>query len=248
MGIKKTQKQFEDEVYKLYGDEYIVTGTYESNKKNISVYHRRCNREIMVNPYHLLHGHGCRKCACAHLRDERRKTTEEFQKELDEMYDFEFEVVTEYDTAKTDITIRHKRCGELITKKPNRILSKKFTCPNCRKYKSKGEIKIEKILKNNDIRFEPQYKYEGLFGLGGGLLSYDFYLPDYNLLIEYQGEYHDGTARNQTKEEFEIQQEHDRRKRNYAKEHNIELMEVWYSDFDNIGKILESRLLIQQSA
>ena len=151
MGIKKTQKQFEDEVYKLYGDEYIVTGIYESNKKNISVYHRRCNREIMVNPYHLLHGHGCRKCACAHLRDERRKTTEELQKELDEMYDFEFEVVTEYDTAKTDITIRHKRCGELITKKPNRILSKKFTCPNCRKYKSKGEIKIEKILKNNDI-------------------------------------------------------------------------------------------------
>ena len=59
-----------------------------------------------------------------------------------------------------------------------------------------SEIKIEKILKNNDIRFKPQYKYEGLFGLGGGLLSYDFYLPDYNLLIEYQGEYHDGTARN----------------------------------------------------
>jgi hypothetical protein len=32
-------------------------------------------------------------------------------------------------------------------------------------------------------------------------------------------------------------------KSNYAKEHNIELMEIWYWDFDNIEQILESRLL-----
>ena len=243
MGIKKTQKQFEDEVYEIYGDEYIVTGTYISNKKNISVYHNKCGRDIMVNPYHFLHGHGCRKCACAHLRDERRKTTEEFQKELDEMYNFEFETVTEYDTAKTDITIRHKKCGELITKTPNQILSKVISCPNCRKYKSKGETKIQEILESNNIDFETQKKYDDLRGVKNCMLSYDFYIPSKNTLLEYQGEYHDGTARNQTDEEYIVQQEHDKRKREYAKEHNIELMEIWYWDFDNIEQILESRLL-----
>ena len=75
-----------------------------------------------------------------------------------------------------------------------------------------------------------------------------FYLPKENILIEYQGEYHDGTARNQTNEEFKVQQEHDKRKREYAKSHNIELLEIWYYDYNNIEEILQSRLLLKQSA
>ena len=38
MGIRKTQQQFEDEVYEKYGSEYIVIGTYLSNKKSIWIY------------------------------------------------------------------------------------------------------------------------------------------------------------------------------------------------------------------
>ena len=87
-----------------------------------------------------------------------------------------------------------------------------------------------------------QHKYDNLRGVNNGLLSYDFYLEQYNLLIEYQGQYHDGTARNQTKEQFEIQQEHDRRKKEYTKSHNIELLEIWYWDFDNIETILNNKL------
>jgi very-short-patch-repair endonuclease len=70
-------------------------------------------------------------------------------------------------------------------------------------------------------------------------LSYDFYLPSYNLLIEYQGEYHDGTANNQSKDAFLRQQEHDKRKLEYSVEHNIELLEIWYYDFENIENILQ---------
>ena len=87
-----------------------------------------------------------------------------------------------------------------------------------------------------------QKKYKDLTGVNSGLLSYDFYIPQKNILIEYQGEYHDGTAGNQTNEEFIIQQEHDRRKRQYAKDHNIKLLEIWYWDFDNIEEILSREL------
>ena len=78
-----------------------------------------------------------------------------------------------------------------------------------------------------------------MIGLKEGLLSYDFYLPKYNLLIEYQGEYHDGSVHKETKERFERQQEHDRRKREYAERNNIKLLEIWYWDFDNIEEILK---------
>ena len=73
-------------------------------------------------------------------------------------------------------------------------------------------------------------------------MSYDFYIPSYNLFIEYQGEYHDGTVSIQTEINFLRQQEHDKRKRNYAKLHNIQLLEIWYWDFDNIYEILNNTL------
>ena len=64
----------------------------------------------------------------------------------------------------------------------------------------------------------------------------------YNLLIEYQGEFHDGTAWQQTEIDFLRQQEHDKRKKNYAKKNNIGLLEIWYWDYDNIEQILNEVL------
>ena len=75
--------------------------------------------------------------------------------------------------------------------------------------------------------------------MGKGNLSYDFYLPKYNLLIEYQGEFHDGSAGKYSRINIKKQQEHDRRKKQYAKDNNIKLLEIWYWDYDNIEKILE---------
>jgi ribosomal protein S8 len=139
-----------------------------------------------------------------------------------------------------------------------------FRCPECNS--SKGEKKIEeyfnkngflnikqdkyKILDNidkiNNIYFIPQKEFDGLLGLGNGLLSYDFYLPNikYNLLIEYQGEQHEKyiPGMHKSKEEFKKQQEHDRRKRKYAQNNNINLLEIWYWDFDNIEDILYREL------
>ncbi|PAD70718.1 hypothetical protein CHH83_02625 [Bacillus sp. 7586-K] len=117
-----------------------------------------------------------------------------------------------------------------------------FRCPSCEF--SKGEKEIEKYLITNNITFHSQKEFNGLLGTGGGLLSYDFYLPSLNLLIEYQGEFHDGTAHIQSEKDFLKQREHDKRKREYAKSHNIDLLEIWYWDFDNIEGILINKLNI----
>jgi hypothetical protein len=118
-----------------------------------------------------------------------------------------------------------------------------FRCPKCQY--SKGEKRIEEWLTNKIIEKIPQKEFNGLIGLRGGLLSYDFYLPRYNLLIEYQGEQHERFIRgfHKSKKDFERQQEHDVRKRKYAKEHNIRLLEIWYWDYDNIEDILKKELI-----
>ena len=247
MSKKKTQEEFEQEVYEKTNGEYIVVDKYINNRTKIWFFHIPCGHYKHVQPNHVLKNQGCKECGVRNWADTRIKTHDEFVKDLYNVFGDEYTVISEYTHSKNPIDIRHNVCGHVWTTTPNPLL-KGHGCPYCAYGRSKGETRIENYLTNLHINFESQQKYDGLLGLGNGQLSYDFYLSDYNLLIEYQGEYHDGTARLQSIEEFEIQQEHDRRKRDYAKKHNIELMEIWYWDFDNIEQILESRLLIQRSA
>ena len=80
-------------------------------------------------------------------------------------------------------------------------------------------------------------------GVGDGLLRFDFYLPDYNLLIECQGEQHKRWIEGwQTKKDFEDLQIHDKRKKDYCKKNNIKLIEIWYNEIDKIEEILINKL------
>ena len=139
-----------------------------------------------------------------------------------------------------------------------------FRCPDCNFSLGEEEISFhlinnnwtkisqddyEKLLVGSIIKYYiPQKTFKGLIGVGNGLLSYDFYLPKYNLLIEFQGKQHEkpvdfaGKGKEWAEKQFEQQKEHDKRKREYAEENKIKLLEIWYKDFDNIETILEKEL------
>ena len=123
-------------------------------------------------------------------------------------------------------------------------LNKSNTGVFCRECNSSQlEIKTKDILIKYDIKYNSQVEYDGLLGLKGGNLSYDFYLPDYNLLIECQGQQHKEWQEGwQSKEIFENQQINDQRKRDYCKRNNIKLIEIWYYEVDNIEEILKEEL------
>lgn len=137
-------------------------------------------------------------------------------------------------------------CGNVVSVETGSLKSGHSLSCGC--LNSKNELKIQSILNKHNIKYIPQMKYKGLLGVGEGQLSYDFYLPDYNILIEYQGEFHDGNIRyydmdkDKLKEKLAVQQEHDRRKKQYAKDHNIDLIEIWYYEHKN-DKELEKLLL-----
>lgn len=137
------------------------------------------------------------------------------------------------------------KCGvEFVRLLSSVSRSRNILCDKCNS--SIGEIEIYNYLATRNINFTPQKTYEGLVGIRGGNLSYDFYLPEYNLLIEYQGEQHEKFIKgiHGKIDVFYRQQEHDKRKKEYAKENNITLLEIWYWDFDNIEEILKNELNI----
>ena len=128
-------------------------------------------------------------------------------------------------------------CGEEIIVRSSALLHGYTKSCGC--MKSHGEYYISTYLLSNSINFEKQKKFSDLLGVGGGNLSYDFYLPNHNMLIECQGEQHESPIEYfGGEEQFAIQQEHDRRKREYAKDNGYKLLEISYKDYNNIDNIL----------
>lgn len=182
---------------------------------------------------------GCPKCAGNAV-----KTTEEFENELSDYAPF-FKLLSPYERATKKVHVQCKDCGHDDWITPNKLKSGQG-CKYCKE--SGGEKRIRYFLEKNHIRHDSQKTFDGLIGLGGGLLSYDFYLEDYNCLLEFQGIQHEKPTKFKkesveiTNKKFEKQQKHDNLKREYAKLHNIELLEIWYYDYDNIEQILRDKL------
>ena len=191
----------------------------------------------------LKNGYGCKYCGIERVGEHRRLDLNEvkniFAKNNMKLIDGQ-----EYHNTSqlmAYICLNHQEQGVQYMTTSNAYRNH---CPYC--HQSKGEDKISKFLLSHQIDFISQYKLDDLVGIKGKPLSYDFYLPNQNLLIEYQGEFHDGSTRGlQTHQEFIIQQEHDRRKREYARSHHIKLLEIWYYDFINIEDILSDFITTQ---
>lgn len=112
-------------------------------------------------------------------------------------------------------------------------------CPICRI--SKGERKIMDWLENYKIFYIYDSEYfEDLLSARGNPLRPDFIIEDKKIWIEYDGEFHFGERFEG--DSFEIMQEHDKLKNEYAKRNNWKLIRIPYWEFDNIEKILEKEI------
>lgn len=109
-------------------------------------------------------------------------------------------------------------------------------CPICAT-KSKGEDKISEILTAKNISFTRQKRYADC--KNKRVLPFDFYLDDYDILIEYDGRQHYvGYSAFGGNDTLKKTQFHDSIKNKYCKDNNIILIRIPYWDFGNIEKIL----------
>lgn len=236
---KKTTEQFKQDLYDKYGDEYTVLGEYINNKTEILIRHNKCGNEWYTKPNYILSGYQCPKCY-----GNIKKSTEQFKKEIYNLYGDEYEVLGEYHGNKRKILMKHNKCGCEWMVIPNNIL-RGSTCPVCNE--SKGENKITEWLRQNNINYIKEYKFEDCKHIRP--LPFDFYLPDYNICIEYDGEQHfepvDFSSKDYKKalRQFKLIQKRDEIKNNYCKSNNIKLIRIPYTQFDNIEDILQIEIL-----
>ena len=139
-------------------------------------------------------------------------------------------------------------CGNIVYAISSNLLDGHTKSCGC--LKSSGEEKIIQILKENNIKFETQKTFETCrFEDTNALAKFDFYLSDYNILIEYDGKQHylsNGTGYYTQNKIYTIQQ-HDNFKNQWCKDNNIKLIRIPYTHYDDISikdLLLNSSFLI----
>lgn len=100
---------------------------------------------------------------------------------------------------------------------------------------SRGEIKIEEILKKAELNFTMEQSFEGLNSSNGRPLRFDFAVFDddgnIDFLIEYQGRQHyEPSSKFGGKRGFYQQQFNDNKKRRFCSLHDITLVEIPYTE------------------
>lgn len=105
---------------------------------------------------------------------------------------------------------------------------------------SRGEIKISEILDMNNLKYVEEYSFKGLNSENGRPLRFDFAVFDddgnIDFLIEYQGKQHyEAVTKFGGKKGLYQQQHNDNQKRRYCALHNINLIEIPYTDYDKVN-------------
>ena len=147
----------------------------------------------------------------------------------------EFKLIGEYEGQYKKTLFRHE-CGFIFNMRPKDLINGHSYCPKCSKKACKGERKIIRILEDLHINFIREKTFDW-----SNKRRYDFYLPDYQLLVEYNGIQHYKEVENFFLP-LEEQKKIDNWKIEKAKENGLEVFVISYLDFDNIEKILVQRL------
>lgn len=185
----------------------------------------------------IIKGKGCIYCGFDKLAKSSMLTKEEVIDRL-KTINPNLEMIDEYNGTQFHNTFKCKKCGHIWI---SNICTVSF-CPHCEKF-YKGEKAIEEILLDMGIDFETQKRFIDCKDKRS--LPFDFYLPNHNICIEYQGKQHYYALDYFGGEEaFDIRCLHDDIKRKYCKKNTIKLIEIpyWYDTKEKISIILKKEM------
>ena len=105
---------------------------------------------------------------------------------------------------------------------------------------SKGERKIAIFLENNSYKFEQEKTFESCRSPKNNLLRFDFFLPELNTLIEFQGHHHFKPVNKYRKAKIvhEKTKIHDKIKKDFVIKNKITLIEIHHKEYDSIEEYL----------
>lgn len=241
-GKNRTTNDFKQTVSKIL-PEITVIGEYESVRSKILVRCNVCGHEWSPASRSLLGGEGCPICAKEKRAKSRRKSQQDFESDLRSVSP-NIIVLGEYKGTHSKIKCRCIKHNNEWESFPSNLLNGSAGCPMCaierfNNTPSKGEQIISKWLDLHEIEYECERVMDGCTYKRP--LRFDFYLPIYNMAIEYDGEQHFkpvGWYEKNT-DGFMATRIRDAIKNTYCKENGIYLLRIPYTEYNRIPDILD---------
>ena len=245
-----------DNARKVHGDKYQYIGEPPRTGNGIIRYICPKHGEIEQRyDVHVRQGCGCPKCANYPNKKTPLERCNEWIAKCKEKYEpGRYDYSRAHETYVNNDSLVWIRCcihNKWLQTTPDNILRTVHgSCPICsiEFRESEGEATIRRWLLKHDItnfKFDevtipnenPKCKRQ--------YLRPDFWLPDYNLFIEYNGEEHYEDIDFFFDEEFTFEDEQirDETMRQYCRNHHHNLLEIPYWDFHLIAEILSDVLL-----
>ena len=229
--------QFVDRAKKVHGDKYDYSKVnYKNNKTKVTIVCPIHGEFDQVACYHIS-GNWCPKCgresSCNSMLHDSEKFIQKAVKVHGSKYGYS---LVNYIKAIKKVTIVCPTHGKFEQIANNHL--KGHGCPKCSS--STGEAEIERALDELNIRYSSNY----YVNTGNNVYFFDFFLPDYNLFIEYDGRQHFTPIEHFGGEDgFNRTKERDINKNKYCIESNKLLLRIPHTKHDCIKDIIKDVLL-----
>ena len=214
----------------IHGGKYDypnIDEEFMNSSSKITIHCKKCGDIFQQTiSHHIWSRSGCPNCY-----GNKKNTIEKILKGSKDIHgegrysypNIDSENISSYDR----ISIFCNKCGGTFNQSIHSHLNKKNGCNRCSK--SKMENLIENYLISNSIHFMSQHKFEKC--IYKKPLPFDFYLPEKNTCIEYDGEQHYISRRDDVKGEYlTLQKLKDEIKSNFCLKNNINLERISYKD------------------
>lgn len=190
----------------------------------------------------LAMGYGCKECGNERVSKSLTLDVNEVKNVIESVDGNIWININEYiKFSENNLKIQCK-CGNVYTTSLSSYINYNVTkCPQCSKKESKAETRIKNFLNDNKISFKQEKSFKDCKDIHA--LPFDFYLPELNTCIEFQGKQHYEPIKYFGGDKgFIVRQKHDRIKLNYCNQNNIKLICIPYWDENNIEKIISKEL------
>ena len=223
--ISKTTDEFIKESKKIWGDIYDYTNlNYVNSHTNIKIKCKKHNYKFNQRPDMNLKGQiGCKYCL--------NGTTEDFIEKANIIHNKKYDYSkADYIKSNIKIEIYCNKHREYFSQTPNNHLAGNG-CPICNE--SKGELMIKEILEKMNLKYNREYIFKDC--IDKTYLRFDFYLPEYNTCIEFDGIQHFKPIKNWRGEKgLKDIKKRDEIKNKYCDDNNIKLLRIKYNEKNNL--------------
>ena len=238
----KTDDKLVNEVQTLGKSEYDLLGTKRTKKDGLwlHLYHHVCHNDYWVRDYSFLAGYRCRFCQAKQTGDRCRLSIKDLRKRVANVADHSYKYISgSYKNNRSRIFVEHTKCKTIYPTTWGALSQNSGLCPQCNA--TSGEQQVMAYLNQCGAYYMYGYLIPDLKDKQS--LHFDFWLPDLNTAIEYDGKQHyEPIDLFGGEDGFKLRKKHDQMKDYYCKEHSIKLIRIPYNQ--KVDEILDSELAL----